>query len=37
MNLKMLFNTENIHIEVLTYINDDDVNDNMNMIKLMTV
>ena len=33
----MLFNTENIYIEILTYINDDDVNDNMNMIKLITV
>ena len=32
----MLFNTENIYTEVLTYINDHDVNNNINMIKLMT-
>ena len=37
MNLKMLFNIKNIYIKILTYINDDDIDDNMNIIKLIII
>ena len=33
----MLFNTENMYIKILTYINDDNVNINMNLIKLIII
>ena len=35
MNLQMLFNIKNVHIKILTYINDDNVNTDMNLIELM--
>ena len=37
MNLQMLFNIKNVHIEILTYINDDSVNINMNLIELIII
>ena len=37
MNLQMLFNTESVHTEILTYINDGSVNTDMNLIELMII